>query len=64
MDLSQLASLEARLQRLDDHHAALTERLHAGLSRAELRRINGELRSIGAQISHLKNACGRLYNSL
>lgn len=64
MDLSELASLEARLQRLDDQHTELSERLHAGLSRAELRRINGELRSIGAQISHLRNACSRLYNSL
>ena len=64
MDLSQLASIEARLQRLDDKHGQLTERLHAGLSRRELLQISGELRAVGAQISHLRNACSRLYNSL
>jgi hypothetical protein len=52
------------MQRLDDQHSQLTERLHAGLSRRELLQISGELRAVGAQISHLRNACSRLYNSL
>jgi hypothetical protein len=64
MDLSDLALIESRLQRLQDRHADLVEQLHTGLKAQGLARVNSELQSVAAEIRHLRNACGRLYNSL
>lgn len=60
MDLSELAAVQVRLQRLHDQREQLISGLHADGASRRLAQLNGELGFVNTQISHYQNAYNRL----